>query len=297
MTPLLTTTVIAGLVVAVGPVLDRIPPRPALGFGGVLAVVAVVVVERTLDDATPLVRMLGICAVLLYATKNLVCAAARQYGGDRLRRAPRLAFTLGWFGMNPRTFARRRRRPLPGVRALVVRGTRNAAAGAMLVLVACTIGGVSGALVLMVGLSLILHFGAFHLLAALWRQRGYACHALFVAPWRARTLHEFWTRRWNVGFAEMTALLVQRRLRRRAGPETARVASFLFSGLLHELAISLPVRAGYGLPTAYFVLHALAARRHDHGRTWTLAWVLLPAPLMFHPWFVRGVVMPMLGAP
>jgi hypothetical protein len=32
----------------------------------------------------------------------------------------------------------------------------------------------------------------------------------------------------------------------------AHLAAFAVSGLLHELAISLPVGAGYGGPTAYF---------------------------------------------
>ena len=295
LTHLVAIAAIAALVVGIGLVLDRLPPRTSIALALAVAAIAVVVVERALADATPLVRMLGICVVLLYATKNLVCAAARRYGGTRLRLRSRLAFTFAWFGMNPRVFARRTRRALPGARALAVRGVRNAAAGMVLVLAARALGGVAGALVLMVGLSLAVHFGAFTGLAALWRRCGYACHALFVAPWRARTLHEFWTRRWNVGFAEMTALLVQRPVAHRAGAETARVASFVFSGLLHELAISLPVRAGYGLPTAYFALQALAARRRGQGPAWTLACVLLPAPLVFHPWFVRDVVMPMLG--
>jgi len=39
----------------------------------------------------------------------------------------------------------------------------------------------------------------------------------------------------------------------------------------------------------------LAARKRGHGRWWTLSWVLLPAPLVFHPWFVDAVVMPLLG--
>jgi alginate O-acetyltransferase complex protein AlgI len=286
---------IAASVVAIGLLLDRMPPRFGWQAALVLAIGALVATERVLRNAHPALRMLGLAGVLLYSMKNLVCIASSSRGEHRLPLLPRLAFTLAWFGMNPRVFERRRSGPLPGGGALLARGLRNAAAGAVLVFSAHALGGVAGALLLMAGFSLIVHFGVFHALAALWRSRGRPCHALFAAPWRASTLHEFWTRRWNIGFAEMTALLVQRPVASRAGAESARVASFAFSGLLHELAISVPVRAGYGLPMAYFVLQALAAKKRGHGRWWTLCWVLLPAPLVFHPWFVAGVVMPLIA--
>jgi hypothetical protein len=287
---------IAAAVIVLGLLLDRAPARAAWPLALGLAIAALVAVERVLHDEAPVLRMLGLTGVLLYAMKNLVCAATRREGDARLPLATRLAFTLLWFGMNPRVFARRRAAPLPGAFGLALRGVRNVGVGVLLVLVARAVGGVAGAVLLMVGFSLIVHFGVFHLLAALWRRKGYVVHALFVAPWRATTLHELWTRRWNVGFAEMTALLVQRPVARRVGTRVARVASFVGSGLLHELAVSVPVRAGYGLPTAYFVLQVLAAQKREQGRWWTLAWVLLPAPLVFHPWFVGGVVMPLVGS-
>jgi len=52
----------------------------------------------------------------------------------------------------------------------------------------------------------------------------------------------------------MMALCVQRPLARTVGRRRALLAAFGLSGLLHEVAISLPVQAGFGLPTAYFVL-------------------------------------------
>ena len=53
----------------------------------------------------------------------------------------------------------------------------------------------------------------------------------------------------------MTAIAIYQPMVRVAGRGPALVTSFLGSGLLHELAISLPVRAGFGLPFAYFTLH------------------------------------------
>jgi alginate O-acetyltransferase complex protein AlgI len=107
----------------------------------------------------------------------------------------------------------------------------------------------------------------------------------------------------------MTALASYRPLSGRLGRRVATVAAFLASGLLHELAISLPVLAGFGLPMAYFLLHGmlvLTERRLDRaGRpvngwgmwshVWVLGWLVLPAPILFHLPFLRGVVWPLIG--
>lgn len=79
---------------------------------------------------------------------------------------------------------------------------------------------------------------------------------------------------------------------------------FLISGLFDEIALSLPVRGGFGLPTAYFALHGLLVVAEDrYARRWprwavravVFASLLLPLPLLFHPPFVRGVVWPLAG--
>jgi alginate O-acetyltransferase complex protein AlgI len=88
------------------------------------------------------------------------------------------------------------------------------------------------------------------------------------------------------------------------------VGAFLASGLLHEIAISLPVGAGFGLPLSYFALHGalmLAERRLEEsgrplsrhkwlGRAWTLFWLVAPLPILFHRPFLEGVVWPLLEA-
>jgi hypothetical protein len=119
----------------------------------------------------------------------------------------------------------------------------------------------------------------------------------------------FGRRRWNLAFSEMLTLAVYRPLVGVSGRPAAVLVSFLGSGVLHELAISVPVRAGYGLPTLYFALHGLLtlieqemARRGWAierlgwvGRAWTLGWLMVPLPLLFHPWFIKGVVWPLIG--
>ena len=107
---------------------------------------------------------------------------------------------------------------------------------------------VVGLMALMTGISFAVHFGLFDLLAGLWRYCGADCRKLFRAPFLSRSLTEFWSRRWNVAFSEMTALAVFRPVKARLGGRIAQTAAFLFSGLLHELAISVPVQAGYGMP-------------------------------------------------
>ena len=162
---------------------------------------------------------------------------------------------------------------------------------------------------LLVGLSLMTHFGIFNILAAIWRRAGVDCRPLFRAPLQSRSLTEFWGRRWNLAFSEMTAVAAYRPLEHIVGKRTATAGAFLFSGLLHELAISVPVEAGYGLPMLYFALHGglvLLERRLDGtawamsrwgwlSRAWTFGWLVLPLPILFHRAFLAGVVWPLIG--
>jgi alginate O-acetyltransferase complex protein AlgI len=81
------------------------------------------------------------------------------------------------------------------------------------------------------------------------------------------------------------------------------------SGIIHDLIISLPARAGFGLPTAYFLFQGLAVlaersaigRRNGLGkgfRGWlfTVSCAGGPAFWLFHPQFIHHVMLPMLRA-
>src|SRR5438445_420040 len=85
------------------------------------------------------------------------------------------------------------------------------------------------------------------------------------------------------------------------------LVAFAGSGLIHDLVISVPAGAGYGLPTAYFSLQGLAlllerapiGRRLGlgagvRGRLFAIAVSALPAFWLFHPAFVLNVVVPFL---
>ena len=99
--------------------------------------------------------------------------------------------------------------------------TTNTIAGAVLVVLAC-LEGPWAVPVLMVGLSLVVHFGVLTFAAALLQGLGFRARVLFDAPLTSRSLQEFWAQRWNRGFAEMTALCVQRPLARFSIEESLR---------------------------------------------------------------------------
>ena len=152
----------------------------------------------------------------------------------------------------------------------------------------------------MTGLIFILHFGLFHLAAIGWRRVGVDVDLIMNAPWRSKSLSEFWGRRWNGAFNSLVLDLFFRRFARSIGPVRATLTAFLIFGLLHELVISLPACAGYGLPTAYFLFQgwgAVAQRAFGmRGGLFTMAIVAGPAFWLFHPPFVRHVILPFMHA-
>jgi alginate O-acetyltransferase complex protein AlgI len=278
---------------------------PARAAAGGLVLGTLLAMERVTAGEPPGFRMLALIAGLLYAMKAVVSVQSSAREGTRLPLLRWLAFATLWPGMRPALFASLGPRR-PGAGRLLARGLARAGLGAALVALARVTESATGSpavatLALLPGLSLMLHFGAFDVVAGLWRLAGVDCAPLFRAPLRSGSLREFWGRRWNLAFSEMTAIAVYRPLTESAGTRTALLASFLFSGLLHEAAISLPVRAGFGLPFSYFVLHGVLAlverKRGPLGRPATLASLVLPLPLLFHPPFLRGVLWPLLGAP
>ena len=161
----------------------------------------------------------------------------------------------------------------------------------------------------MLGLILLLHFGSFQIVGLLWQGFGVDAKPIMSAPLRSTSLSEFWGKRWNLGFRQLAHELIFRPLHRTLGAATAGFLVFVASGLIHDLVISLPARAGYGLPTAYFVLqgagmtveHSEFGKRLGlgHGvRGWSFMALFLAGPAfwLFHPWFVLRVILPFMQA-
>src|SRR5205085_6806357 len=120
----------------------------------------------------------------------------------------------------------------------------------------------------MVGLVMALHFGTFHLLSCAWRSAGVEARPLMNNPLASQGVSEFWGRRWNTAFRDLTHTFLFRPLTAWLGPAGALLAGFGFSGLVHDLVISVPARGGYGGPTLFFVVQgvALLAERSAAGR-------------------------------
>jgi alginate O-acetyltransferase complex protein AlgI len=152
---------------------------------------------------------------------------------------------------------------------------------------------------------LMLHFGYAVMLGCLMRSIGFNLRPLFDRPELASSLRDFWSHRWNTAFVEMNKRIFIPWLARHIGVKRALLATFLVSGLLHDLAISYPAGSGFGFPTLYFVIQALGisiekrqrqffSRHRFLSRLWTYGWVLLPLPLLFTQAFRMQFIMPIV---
>ena len=159
----------------------------------------------------------------------------------------------------------------------------------------------------MTGLVFLLHFGIFHLVALTWQAFGVDARPIMDAPVLATSPGEFWGRRWNGAFNRLAHDFIFRPLAKKSNVALATLAAFGVSGVIHELVISLPARGGYGFPTAYFLVQGLASlasrtrmgRRLGLGRGvrgWLFTMLVTAAPAfwLFHPPFVRRVILPFL---
>ncbi|MEZ6101390.1 MAG: membrane bound O-acyl transferase family-domain-containing protein [Pirellulaceae bacterium] len=285
-----------------------------------MVVYGVILAEQTTGQQPAGFRMLAIIAVLLLTMKVVVTTEVYHANKGKLTFWQWLSFACLWVGMRPAIFRNVPGPPRTEVGAYMWRGFKNIAIGIFLALSArylwlaftdgpTTIRRILPTILLLPGISLILHFGIFNLLTAWWRWMGAQCDTIFREPLQSISLVDFWGRRWNLAFSEMTTLAVHRPLRGTWGHTTATLMSFTFSGLLHELAISLPVRAGFGGPMLYFLVHGIGMsletrwstlstliQRHPHlGRLWTFLWIVLPLPILFHRPFLAGCVWPLVG--
>jgi alginate O-acetyltransferase complex protein AlgI len=98
----------------------------------------------------------------------------------------------------------------------------------------------------------------------------------------------------------MMQRLVGRPVEALAGANAGTMAVFIASGLLHELAITLPVRSGFGLPTVYFTLHGILTLLEKRwgrplGKIPALLAVILPLGMLFPPHFQSEVIARCLG--
>jgi hypothetical protein len=288
------------------------PPQIVYDAGGwipiaVLPLAAVVCGNRL----PPWVFMWTLSFGIYFGLKWLTWWRARRRFAHPTWRS--IAFLLAWPGMDADAFLNAELRvPLPASSAWIW-ATLETLLGAVLFWIVARsippgrplIRGWIG----MVGLVLLLHFGTFQIVALLWQSFGVKAERIMSAPLQSTSLGEFWGKRWNLGFRQLAHELIFRPLHRPLGALQASFLVFAVSGLIHDLVISLPAHAGYGLPTIYFLLQGVgvAVERSTFGRRfglahgtcgWCFMMVFLMAPVfwLFHPWFVLRVILPFMRA-
>jgi hypothetical protein len=246
-------------------------------------------------NSNPALRLFLVCFGAIYPIKAMALA---------VRRGPRTAtglaaFLFAWPGVIPDHFRERRAAQTIEPAAFLGAWARTVFGIASIVLLAIYSPNIPERILGLAGIGallLTLHLGICGLLPWVLRWAGFAVPLLFDRPWAAASLADFWSRRWNLAFVEMNQRLFLRWLHRRAGKGGSRFALFALSGVLHELGISFPAGAGWGLPLGYFLLHgalvAVEERYRIANRAWTWFWLIAPSPWLFHEPFRRTLIVP-----
>lgn len=271
-------------------------PLPAIG----------VVTYAALYVESPELRLMAVSLWLLYALKGWALLARPR---DWVRSSSilgMLIYSWVWPGVDPRPFHQRGKLKEDGA-YWYAQGFPTMALGAATIMGVATCWehlspqtlGLAG----IAGLLITIHLGYSDLLSGGLRLLGFPVKRLFFNPLASRSLNDFWTFRWNRPFVEMNRLLFAPLLRPFLKGTSLMVALFVISGLLHELALSFPVRAGWGGPLGYFFVQGLLMNVEKKAginewprlwsRLWTWGWLLLPAPLLFHGPFRDSLVLPL----
>jgi hypothetical protein len=292
--------------------------KKLLFAGWAMLVISIAAVYFIFHNDHPILKMLAIIATTFSGMKVIAVTEGYKNRPLTLSFKQWLTYAIGWAGMRAQPFETLGQPALPNAWPMVRFGISRIVAGALLILLAHWLvalqldSSLTHYLVtpiLLVALSLILHFGLLSISAGMWRFSGVNTYYLFRQPANALSLTELWSKRWNIAFSEMTSVAIFRPLKNKTGAAVALMVSFIFSGLLHELALSLPVNSGYGLPTLYFVIQGLLVliekllqsrsvlflQNKAVARIWVFFWLIVPMPLLFHEQFIKQIVWPMVG--
>lgn len=261
------------------------------------------------EDSPRWAFMWALAGSIYVACKGLTWCRTSTEGIGWWRHA---GYLLAWPGLDAAAFLTQSATARPTGREWSMAGLR-CAMGLWLLFAGTTLTSTHGRYLAgwigMVGIVLTLHFGLFHLLSCAWRHTGVNARPLMDHPLRSQSVTEFWGRRWNSAFRDLTHRFFFRPLMPWLGARGAIVGGFIFSGLVHDAVISVPARGGYGGPTLFFALQALAmlfertelGRRFGlghgvSGRIFTMAVLMMPLYFLFHPPFVERVAVPFMQA-
>jgi len=305
----------------------RAPTR----FTWLLPITGIILLLAAGGQWQPWQRLLGATLGLLYLLKGAVVIRFLRVQEQRLSVSGALLFFTLWPGMDPFPFEKRQRittqRPrsfwrfrdptflLPLLRGgwegcgnQFIRGLRWLMAGFCLSITITMIAPFLPVWALgwlgITALLMTIHLGYANILTAVLRLCGWKVGLLFDEPFRSKSLTDFWSHRWNLAFVEMDRILFLKPLIRWFGRTGAILGVFAISGLLHEMAVSYPVQAGWGGPLLYFTLQGLLVLFESKAlyfqqwpsvfrRIWTWLWIITPLPLLFHVPFRNGLIVPL----
>lgn len=262
--------------------------------------------KMQLDPIPSWVIMWLITAGIFFASKIIILKLAPQKPkGWRL-----FAFLFLWVGMDEKEWLPNKNNLASSPHSLVKSIFKMVFGGILLWILAREISNpILSGWCGMVGLIFLLHFGIFDLCAILWNKMGVTVRPIMENPAAATSLTDFWSRRWNIAFRDLAHIFIFKPLVMKFGAKAALCFSFLFSGVLHDLLISVPAGAGYGLPSIYFLIQAIgillerklfknikSAEKKFARWVFTHFFTLMPAYILFHPPFVKGVMIPFFQA-
>ena len=242
-------------------------------------------------------------ATLMLANFKWLTWIHHPVGNSSTKNAP--TYLLGWIGMDPTPFRSKASQCINKKNEILRGGTLNFLVGVLLLHASGHIPNQYWLLqgwVACAGIIFVLHFGLLKINAWVLRCRGFDVEPIMKFPAATRKISEFWGGRWNKAFNQLDYPFVYTPLKRKLGPSYGLFITFLLSGLIHEIVISLPAKAGWGLPTLYFLIQALgmlAERTKIYRKlnqtakqVFTYGIIAGPAFILFHPPFMKTVILP-----
>ena len=242
-------------------------------------------------------------AVAMFAVLKALSFRGMKASGAPLPR--KLAYLFLWPGMDAKAFLTQPATKTPNAREWTSAIFKTAFGICLLFVSRLFVEPLLGGWIAMIGVVFCLHFGGFHVLSCFWRSRGFQAVPLMDRPAMASSVSDFWGKRWNVAFRDLTHRMVFMPTLRKWGRTAALMAGFIFSGVIHELAITVPAGGGYGGPMVFFILQGLAALferskmgkrlglgKGARGWAFTQGLLILTVALLFPPPFVLRIINP-----
>lgn len=260
------------------------------------------------DTLAPWQRLALSCVGLLWLLKLTVLAARQEGVRPLCRPLNEMILRFAWPGMSDKPFATRRPATMKEVSIFTssyIVMLCGIASALILALVSPNLNDQTVGILGLFPLFMMIHLGYSGVLTGGLRALGYPVEKLFDRPECSESLRDFWGKRWNRPFVDMNRALIFKGAFAKTSPRLAIFMTFLVSGLLHELGISLPASAGWGWPLLYFAVHGtlvlLESSQVLHFKSWPTAlkrlWVwsaiLLPLPLLLHDAFRSALIVPL----